>query len=166
MAESLIVKNKRDGTLTLFDFGSVNSLIIPFRVGDLSIAVPTPTINNYLDRGRITSPPSIRYVDDQPISGSFTAYLRDLEDAAYACLFDLLTTRGGGASSWVSRMGSTGEVFAVMARWDIAGTVHGDPSNHRIELDYVCMNGTVSEGDPSQIAVNFTSFALNPTTVT
>ena len=70
MAYSTIVKTKRDGTLVITD--GTNSVTVAYEAGDLSLDIPGPTVNLFLDRGQFGSTPSIRYGDDQPITGTFT----------------------------------------------------------------------------------------------
>lgn len=163
MAESTIVKTKRDGTLTFSDLAGANTYTVSYEAGDLSLTIPGASVGNYLDRGRMPDPPSIRYQDDQPITGSFTAFLRDLSDAVDVTLFEILAQTGVVGSSWVSTMGATGEVFTLKLTWTIAGTIHGDAGgDHVCELDHCYVTGSVSEGDPDTISISFTSYTLYP----
>ena len=163
MPESTIVKTKRDGTLTISDNAAVNSFTVSFEAGDLSLTIPGPGVGLFLDRGIITSPPAIRYTDDAPISGTFSAYLRDFSDAAYSTLMEILSQSGEVASTWVSTMGATGEVQTYTLTWTVEGTDHGDVSDHVCVLDHCAFTGSVSEGDPDSISLSFTSYALYPT---
>lgn len=166
MPISSIVKTKRDGTLLIADNGGVHSLTVAFSAGDFNLTIPGPTVNNFLDRGQITSPPSIRYGDDAPMTFSFTGYLRDLSDATFATLEEIIMQSGFVGTTWVSTMGATGEVFALSLTWTIAGIAHGDAANHVITLPYSVFTGSLAEGDPSNISISGTSFALYPTIVT
>lgn len=167
MAESSIVKTKRDGTLVIADNAGANSLTIAFEAGDLSLTIPGPTVSNYLDRGRFSSPPSLRYIDDQPITGTFTAYLRsfgdDADPDAVAVLAEIIAQQGFVASDWVSTLGVNGEVQCYTLTWTVEGTDHGDDHDHVLELQYVVFTGSISEGDPDQISISFTSHSLYPT---
>ena len=166
MPESVIVKTKRDGTLTFKDGSGVpNTFTVAFEAGDLSITIPGPTVNNFLDRGRMTVNPSIRYGDDQPVTGTFTGYLRDFDDGGTGTATTLMEiiTQSGVAAGWTSTMGANGEVFCLTLEWVINGVVHGDPANHTCELEYCYVTGAVAEGDPDQITINFTSYKLYPT---
>jgi len=165
MAISTIVKTKRDGTLTFEDNGAANTLTVAFEAGDFTLNIPEEAVSLFLDRGVITSPPAIRYGDDQPMTGSFTAYLRDLSDAAYATLEELLLQSGDVGSNWVSTMGANGEVFSLTLRWTIDGVSHGDASNHVITVPYCHVSGSLSEGDPDTVSISFTSYAVRPTVV-
>ena len=163
MPESTIVKTKRDGTLTIADNAGANTFTVAFESGDLSLTIPGPGVGLFLDRGVITSPPAIRYTDDAPITGTFSAYLRDFSDAAYATLMEIISQSGEVASTWVSTMGANGEVQTYTLSWLVEGTDHGDVSDHLCVLDHCAFTGSVSEGDPDSISLSFTSYALYPT---
>ena len=166
MPESTIVKTKRDGLLVIADNGGVNSLTVAFEAGDLSLSIPGPGINNFLDRGRIGATPAIRYGDDQPITGTFTAYLRDFDDGGTGTtgtLAEIIAQSGVVASTWVSTMGANGEVQTYTLTWTVEGTDHGDPNDHVCQLDFCAFTGSISEGDPDTISLSFTSYALYPT---
>ena len=163
MAISTIVKTKRDGTLAIKDgASSPDTFTIAYEAGDLSITIPGPATNAYLDRGVLGATPSVRYGDEQPITGSFTAYLRDLSDGAYVTLAGILS-QSGSAASWESTLGANAEVFAVQLVYTIEGTDHGDSADHTITLNHCVLNGSISEGDPSTISINFTSYDSLPT---
>lgn len=165
MPVSTIVKTKRDGTIRFKDNAAINILEIQYEAGDLSISIPGPSVISPLDRGSLGSPPSLRYSDDAPITGSFTAYLRDLGDGADATLSEILTQTGQVASAWVSTMGATGEVFTLDLEWTIAGIVHGRAADHVLTLPYCVVTGSLSEGDPDQISISFTSYSVYPSAV-
>lgn len=164
MAESLIVKTKRDGTITFKDGTTPTPLeyTIAFEAGDINIAIPGRTVNLFLDRGVMTDPPSIRYGDDQPMTGTFTAQFRDANDAAVATLTDFLTQTGFYDSDWISRGGANAEVKTVQVVWEIEGVDHGDPGEHTISCDHCYITGSVADGDPVSLSISFTSYDLYP----
>ena len=162
MAESLIVKTKRDGTLTFSDLAAANSYTVAFEAGDLNLTVPGATVNNFLDRGRFPAGnPSIRYGDDQPLTGTFTAYLRDISDLVDVTLTEILLQSGAVAGGWTSTMGANGEVFTLKLSWTIDGASHGE-ADHVLELDHCYVTGSLAEGDPDTVTINFTSYTLYP----
>ena len=163
MPISTIVKTKRDGTLTFADSGGANSLTVAFEAGDFTVDIPQESVDHYLDRGVIGATPSLRNADDNPMTGSFTAYLRDLSDAAYATLEEILLQSGFVGSTWVSTMGANGEVFTLTMTWTIEGTDHGDASDHVLSLPFCVVRGSLSEGQPNMINLTFTSYAVRPT---
>lgn len=177
MSYSTVEKTKRDGTLTFgalaggaFDAsGALNagaeSLVVAFETGDFNLSIPGPTVTHSLDRGVITSPPSIRYGDDQPMTFSFTALLRDLSDAAYATLEEIIMQSGYVASTWESTPHTNAEVQAYDLKWEIEGTNHGDAADHVIILENCVFTGSLQEGDPDSISISGTAYALYPTII-
>ena len=163
MAISTIVKTKRDGSLVFSDKDAGSSFTVAYEAGDLSITIPGRGANNYLDRGSITATPSIRYSDDAPVTGSFTAYLRDMSDGSYATLMEIMCQTGQVGSSWNSTLGNNAEVFTVKLTWTVEGTDHGDSSDHVCAMDHCYVTGSVSEGDPDTLSLNFTSYEVYPT---
>ncbi len=163
MAESTIVKTKRDGTILITDLGAVNAYTIAFEAGDISITVPGRTVNLFLDRGVMADPPAIRYGDDQPMTGTFTAQLRDTTDAAVETLLDIINQTGFVGASWVSTGGANAEVLTVDLTWTIEGSALGDPADHTIQCKHCYITGSVADGDPATISVSFTSYDLYPT---
>ena len=162
MAESTIVKTKRDGTIVFADLGATNSYTVAYEAGDLTIDIPGPTITSSLDRGIMAATPSLRYGDDQPMTGSFTAQLRDISDATDETLFELIA-KSGAVAGWVSTLGSAAEVAAVTLTFTIAGASLGDSGDHIIVCNHCVVTGGISEGDPSTISISFTSYDLYPT---
>ena len=164
MAVSTIVKTKRDGTLTIKDgTGTPLELVIAYEQGDLNISIPGPAVNVFLDRGVLGATPSLRYGDEQACSGSFSAYLRHPTDATDEVLLDLITQSGQIGTNWVSTLGANAEVNTYTLVFAIAGISHGDSANYSITLNHCVFSGTVGEGDPNSISINFTSYDSYPT---
>jgi len=160
---SSVIKTKRDGKITLTDgTGTPQSLEIQFETGDISITIPGPTVNNFLDRGKFGPTPQVRFGDDQPCTWSFTANLLQVTDSAAALLTDIVTNGGFFASDWVSTLSANAEVKTVKMRFDIEGTDHGDAADHFIELDHCFVTGSISDGDPMTISISGTAFTLYP----
>lgn len=165
MAESLITKHLRDGTIR-FVVGA-NTYTIKYEDGDLKLDIPGPTVEHYLDRGRLADTvggvPSLRYGEDQPMTGSFTARLRDVGTSLILTASQFITKTGLYASTWGSTMGASGEVQTIDLYWDIAGTIHGDAANRSVYLPYVHVSGATEEGGPNKVQFDFTSYSLYPT---
>ena len=162
MAIETIVKTKRDGQLTFKDNGAANTLTVAYEVGDLTLTIPGATVVSTLDRGQFGAVPSLRHGDDQPMTFSFTAYLRDMSDGSDATLEDLISGRNGATSSWVSTLGANSEVFTMTLQWTIEGTDHGG-TDHTVTCNHCVVTGSFSEGDPSTISITGTSYDLYPT---
>jgi hypothetical protein len=167
MAESSVVKVKRDGAITLKDgAGTPKTYTISAEPGDFSLAVPLETRNDFLDRGRLVG--SVRFGDDQPVTGSFSAYFRGglSTDGAAATLTQICdgTIAGVGTAAWVSTLGADAEVFAVDVVLTVEGTDHGDATDHTVTIPDCSLDFTIAEGDPNVITVNFRSHtAVRPT---
>ncbi len=166
MAYSTVVKTKRDGKLTFSDSGAANTLVIAFEAGDFNLSIPGPSIVANLDRGEFGATPSLRKSDDQAMTATFTAYLRDLSDAGYATLEEILLQSGDVGSSWVSTLGANAEVFTLDLGWLIEGTDHGDASDHSLTVPFCVVTGSLGEGDPDTINISITSYAVLPTSIT
>lgn len=163
MPESTIIKTKCDGTLTFSDNGGAHSYTVAYEAGDFNVTIPGASITNSLDRGKFGTTPSLRYGDEQAVTGTFSAYLRDLSDAGYATLMEIIAQTGDVGSNWVSTMGANGEVFTLTLLWTIEGTDHGDPDDHTMRCDFCFVTGALTEGDPDTITINFSSYQLYPT---
>jgi len=164
MAEATIVKTKRDGTIKIQDSGGTNSYTVAYEAGDLNITIPGPAVNVFLDRGRFGSTPSVRFGDDQPITFTFSAYLRDTTDAAAASLNDVIQKTGWVASNWVPVNGALASTEVKL--WDIVFTIegndHGEAADQTITIRNCWLTGNIAEGDPSTISVSGTAFDLYP----
>jgi hypothetical protein len=177
VAESTIIKTRIDGTIQLAALGggayntttgaligAALSYTVAFEAGDLSITLPSRAVNNFRDRGRITSPPSLRYGEDAEGSFAFTAHLRDLSDAAAATLMDIAATISGNptgyvGSNWESTLASSAgagdaEVFAIGAKLTITNAGDGTDT-HAMAFNYLTGTISLSEGDPNTISINW-----------
>lgn len=165
MAESTVVKNMRDGTLTLKV--GVNTYEIKYEEGTLSLTIPGKSVANYKDRGRFADAdggaPSLRYNEDQPMTGSFSCYLRDISDGSYVTAAEFIANSGQYASTWGSSLGAGAEVKTVDLQWDVEGTGHLDSTDHQLVLPYTTLNGAIGEGSPNKVTINFTSWCVFPT---
>ncbi|MAH45426.1 hypothetical protein CMI37_06330 [Candidatus Pacearchaeota archaeon] len=184
MTESTIIHTKLDGELTLGSqctagggsfsaSAGINSgadtYTVSFEAGDLSLTIPQQNVSNYLDRGKIGSTPSLRYGDDQPITFSFSAYFRDLTDAAAPALVDIINNEGYAGSNWVSTLSTSiasddAEVFCIDLRWVV--TNQGNAADvHKLVLPFCTVNCAIAEGDPNTVTINGTSWSLAPSVV-
>jgi len=183
MTESTIVKTKIDGTLTLasqstaggggfVSAGTVasgaSSYVVAYEAGDFSMSVPgvQGAVNNFLDRGKITSPASIRLGDQAPITFSFSAYFRQITDSGADTLMDILNQDGNISGNWTSTSSTSigaddAEVWTVDLKLHI--TNPGDATDtHFVVLSQCALNYSIAEGDPNTITINGTSFAAAP----
>lgn len=166
MAESTVVRTKRDGIITLTD--GTRTYVVAYEPGNFQVDIPDTAINLFLDRGVIGTTPSIRKGDESPMTGSFSAYLRDIFDSAgspsYTTLLDLCVIFSGeyAASNWTSTIGSASDVTTWTLQWTVDGTAFGE-SDKTLTFAFVKLTAKVSEGDPNMIEVSWTSYQKHPT---
>jgi len=162
MAESTIIRTKRDGIIAITD--AIRTYTIAYEPGDFTFDVPGETVTLYLDRGVIGSTPSIRNADDQPMTLSFTAALRDCVSASHATLLDLAVIFASGyvSSTWTDTMGTNSDTKTYTITWTVEGSDHGG-SDVTLSFPFVVVRGSVSEGDPDTVSISGTSYALRPT---
>lgn len=163
MPESTQIRVKRDGVIVLSDDAG-HTYTVAYEPGDLAINVPGQAVNNFLDRGRMGAAPSLRLGDDQPMTLSFTAYLRDLSLDDGATLLDIANRPAGSyvADNWIST--SSGDVFTVNASVIVDGADLGE-ADQQYDFPFCVVRANVSEGDPSTIAISITSYAYQPTVI-
>ena len=167
MAESLILRTLRDTQIQLADSGAAHSYVITKEPGDMQYSVPDYTIVTALDRGDIGAIPDLRKGDEQPMSGSFSAYLRDLGDTAnsYASALEIAHRYVGRfvESNWVSTMGTSSDVFTITINVTIDGSFCGE-ADKTVSFPYSVFRApTVADGAPSKVSFSFISHAVRPT---
>jgi hypothetical protein len=165
MAESTVVRVKRDGQILLADSGAAHTYTVAYEPGDFGYNVPDSSVNQFLDRGEMGATPTVRIGDDAPMTGSFTAYLRDLGDtgAAYATLLDVAHRYAAKyvATNWVSTLGANSDVFTITISLTIDGSPFGE-SDKTVTFPFSVFRANAKEGDPNMIDASFTSFAVRP----
>ena len=164
MPESTNIRNKRDGTWLLADSGAAHTYTIAYEPGDGSYNVPGVSVDNYLDRGSFGAVPSLRDVDDQPMTVGFSAYLRDLGSASYATLLDIAHRYAAGyvLGNWISTLGSgTGVTFTITVTLTINGSAFGE-SDKSVAFPFVVFRANAKEGSPNTVDCSGTSYAIKP----
>ena len=127
MAESTVVKVRRDGTITLKDGGG-NTYVVAYENGDLSFDGGAKADRIVIkDRGTIVG---LRKGDDPVPSMSFTVMMRDFQASSGGSLIDFLD-KTGGASGATSTGGVGYEQYLIDIQFDAEGTAHGDSNDHR-----------------------------------
>lgn len=158
MAISSIVKNFRDGTLTIEDgTGTPISMTVQYEAGDFSLSGITEgqtEIVAYYDRGSLCS---LRKTQDAHSTFSFTAHMTDLSDSTEKCLLDVVN-KTGAWSSGVSTRGANADVWTTKVTLTIEGTDHGDSADHVIALDDCRLSLDLSEGDPNSFSISGTVY--------
>ena len=164
MALETIVRTLRDTKITFNDNG-ILTFDITLERGTLTYTVGPPTVEEFLDRGQHTVPPSLRYGDDGIVSGSVSGYLADMTDPAVETLNDLLHQSGYLGANWVSTLGANSEVFTVEMVVTIEGTAHGVPAgvDAIATFAYCEIRGGLTEGLPTELSLDFQDFENFPT---
>ena len=136
-----------------------------YEPGDFTFDVPKTSVLFFLDRGRFGTTPSIRSGDDQPMTGSFSAYLTHLVDTDDNTLPDLAIVFAS-ASYVVDNMTSTIGSASDETTWTITWTLEGSDfggADRTLTFPYCSVRTSISEGDPNVVNITFTSHALIPT---
>ena len=149
MAESTVVKVRRDGTITLKD-GGANTYVVAYENGDLSFDGGSKADRIVIrDRGTIAG---LRKGDDPVPSLSFTVMMRGFTDQSAGSLIDFLDNSGPVT---LTSTGGTGyEQFLIDIQFDVEGTAHGDSNDHRATAAKCLCTWSFSEGDPATISVS------------
>ena len=168
MAESTVVRTKRDAILSWTN--GTYTYVFAYEPGDFKFDVPLETIELYLDRGVMADSngrPSIRKGNDQPMTGSFSVYLRNIADLAgsptFATALDLgVRFVGRYATSLASTLANYSDVETGTLTWSVDGTMVGE-ADQTLTFPYVALRAKGSDGDPDMVEITFTSYALRPT---
>lgn len=153
MPISSVVKNFRDGTITLADNG-INTLTIQYEAGDLSLSGVNQgnyEHTKYLDRGDLGS---IRKTNRSFPTGSFSCQMTEFSDASNTNIWDLIN-KTGAFSTAVSTLGANADLYTLKITLSVEGTNFGDSSDHTLEMDDCRCTIDFSEGDPSSFTINF-----------
>ena len=166
MPESTVCRVRRDGQIAILDAGGTHSYVIKYEPGDFSYDSPQEAVNVFLDRGVLGATPSVRLGDDQPMTLSFSAYLRDLGDttgAAYATLLDICHVYAAGyvATTWSSTLGTASDAKTWTVTLTIDGASFGE-ADKTLTFNFCSLRASVSEGDPNTVNVSGTSYSVRP----
>lgn len=160
MAISNIPKVRRDGVITLQDGGAV-TLDISYEEGNFTfdnIASEAREDQTVIrDRGVIST---IRKGDQQPLTGSFSAYFRQFKSGTAGAVLDFIQKTG--AYSGNASTGSSGtpyvEFYCINIKYNSDGTAVGDDTDSSVTLERCVCTASFSEGDPSTFTINFTAY--------
>lgn len=158
MPISSVVKNFRDGTITLSDGTTPTplTLTVQFEAGDFSISglnQGNTEATTYLDRGVLGS---VRLTNQTFPTISFTAHMTDISDATNKTLWDAVNKTGSYASA-VSTIGSS-DVYGLTVKLVVEGTNFGDATDHEITCVGVHLSIDFAEGDPNSFTLNGTIY--------
>lgn len=162
MAEGTAVRSLKNGTITFADSGGTNTYTVAYEAGDFSADTPGDIIQEFLDRGCHASTPALRKVGEGSTTISFSAYFRDVTDAAAAVAPDFIYNAGFYASDWVSTLGASAEVKAISITY-VSASVDGEAAQTLVFNHCRITGGSFTDGDPCITTFNFTSHETYPT---
>lgn len=156
MAISSVVKNFRDGVITVSDSTSPTplSVTVQFEAGDLSLSGTNQgnyEHTKYLDRGELGS---IRKTNRMFPTGSFTCHMSDLSDGTDKLIWDAVNKTGAFASA-VSTLGANADLYTLDIVLTISGSALGDSADHVLTMSDCRCSIDFSEGDPNSFTINF-----------
>lgn len=155
MAESTVVKVKKDGTLTITDATATPlSYTVAYENGDVQISQPKWSSTTIRDRGAIVGQ---RRADQQEGTISFSVHMREFTNGSSATLIDVIE-KAGAWSAAVSVGASAYEDFMVDVALAVEGTDFSDSADHTITLNTCRLEWSFSEGDPNVINVTGTFY--------
>lgn len=147
MAESTVVKNFRDGSITFGD--GTRTYVVAYESGDLSITPPRYNDSVVYDRGEIVG---ARKTTLEPGSYSFSMHMRSLTEGTANVLVDILED-SNGSTAWVTTGGTGFEPRTYTITWTVEGTDLGDSADQTIVATKCRSFWSVSEGDPNTVAI-------------
>jgi hypothetical protein len=158
MAYSTAPKVRRDGKITLKDGTSPTAVTLEVAYEEGNFAFDQTKSDRIVirDRGTIGS---VRKGDDQPISGSFTIYMRQFTSATAGSVLDFINKTGSYSSNAsVSSTVATDE-YAINIEFEVDGDAVGDDDGDTTATFDTCIcTASFSEGDPNTINVSFECF--------
>jgi hypothetical protein len=166
MPESEVTKNRRSGILDIIV--GANTYRVKWEEGDLQVNIPGRSVANYLDRGEFSDSdhgqPMVLYDQSQPMTGTFSAYLRDFTDDSYITLAEFITRTGLYLNSWGTVLTGQGTEAPQLVDllFTMKGTAHGDAADHTMRFKWAHLTGAIAEGSPNKISINFQSFDNYP----
>lgn len=157
MAYSTIPKVRRDGIITLQDSGATNTLEIAYEEGNFTFDLTKEDQTVIRDRGTITT---VRKGDEQPITGSFNAFMRQFTDAGEAgSILDFVNKTGHYSGN--TSTGTGGAVFVEHYAIDIVYKVEAsalESLDHTATLNKCVATVSFAEGDPNAFSISFTCY--------
>jgi hypothetical protein len=155
MAYSTAPKVRRDGVIKLRDGTTPTpvSLTVSYEEGNFSFDQTKSDRIVIRDRGTIGS---VRRGDDQPITGSFTIYMRQFTSASAGSVLDFINKTGSYSSNVSSSSAVSTDEYAINIIFEVDGDAVGDDDGDTIATFDTCIClAAFSEGDPNQITISF-----------
>ena len=158
MAYSTAPKVRRDGKITLKDGTTPTpiSLVVDYEEGNFSFEQTKADRTIIRDRGTIKS---VRKGDDQPLTGSFTIYMRQFTSASAGSVLDFINKTGSYSANVSSSSTVSTDEYAVNIEFEVDGDAVGDDDGDTTATFDTCIcTASFAEGDPNTITVSFECF--------
>ena len=155
MAYSPAPNVRRDGVIHLRDGTTPTpvSLTVDYEEGNFSFDQTKSDRIVIRDRGTIKS---VRKGDDQPITGSFTIFMRQFTSASAGSVLDFINKTGSYSANVSSDSAVSTDEYAINIVFEVDGDAVGDDDGDTIATFDTCIcTASFAEGDPNQITVNF-----------
>jgi len=158
MAYSTAPKVRRDGKITLKDGTSPTpiQLEVAYEEGNFSFDQTKADRIVIRDRGTIGS---VRKGDDQPITGSFTIYMRQFTSASAGSVLDFINKTGSYSANVSASSSVSTDEYSINIVFEVDGDAVGDDDGDTTATFDTCIClASFAEGDPNQITVSFECF--------
>jgi hypothetical protein len=158
MAYSTAPKVRRDGVIKLRDGTTPTpvSLTVDYEEGNFSFEQTKSDRTIIRDRGTIKS---VRRGDDQPITGSFTIYMRQFTSSSAGSVLDFINKTGSYSSNVSASSAVSTDEYAINIIFEVDGDAVGDSDGDTLATFDTCIcTASFAEGDPNTITISFECF--------
>jgi hypothetical protein len=158
MAYSTAPKVRRDGVIKLRDGTTPTpvSLTVDYEEGNFSFEQTKADRTIIRDRGTIKS---VRKGDDQPITGSFTIYMRQFTSSSAGSVLDFINKTGSYSSNVSASSTVSTDEYSINIVFEVDGNAVGDSDGDTLATFDTCIcTASFAEGDPNTITISFECF--------
>ena len=158
MAYSTAPKGRRDGVIKLRDGTTPTpiSLTVDYEEGNFSFEQTKSDRTIIRDRGTIKS---VRRGDDQPITGSFTIFMRQFTSSSAGSVLDFINKTGSYSGNVSSSSAVSTDEYAINIIFEVDGDAVGDSDGDTLATFDTCIcTASFAEGDPNTITISFECF--------
>mgnify|MGYP003137424322 FL=1 len=158
MSYSTAPKVRRDGVIKLRDGTTPTpvSLTVDYEEGNFSFEQTKSDRTIIRDRGTIKS---VRRGDDQPITGSFTIFMRQFTSSSAGSVLDFINKTGSYSSNISSSSAVSTDEYAINIVFEVDGDAVGDSDGDTLATFDTCIcTASFAEGDPNTITISFECF--------
>lgn len=158
MAYSTAPKVRRDGVIKLRDGTTPTpiSLTVDYEEGNFSFEQTKSDRTIIRDRGTIKS---VRRGDDQPITGSFTIFMRQFTSSSAGSVLDFINKTGSYSSNVSASSAVSTDEYAINIIFEVDGDAVGDSDGDTLATFDTCIcTASFAEGDPNTITISFECF--------